>query len=221
VARVARKFTVEKGSTNHCTWRSNCGALVLEFEGARAKFLALLRKYKDKYGILIRSYCLMGNHPHVVTTALKGQKAFSSFWKCVNHAFACWYNARTAGCGKVVRERMRSPRIQDGRHELVVMRYCDLNPVRAGLVPTAGRWEWSSYRHYAYGEPNDLITDSPEYLALGFCPATRRKAYQNLSDPLSDTLLRRRRDLAHRPFIGDPEWVEARHDEYGLPPAPD
>ena len=51
--------------------------------------------------------------------------------------------------------------------ELVVMRYVDLNPVRAGLVRSPRHWRWSSFRHDAYGEPDDLITDASEYQALG------------------------------------------------------
>src|SRR6266542_3007247 len=77
-------------------------------------------------------------------------------------------------------ERLRSPRIQDGRHQLEVMRYGDLNPVRAGLVATAGHWKWSSFRHYAHGERDDLLTDAPEYLALGRNAPERRRAYLHL-----------------------------------------
>lgn len=216
--RVARKLTVDEGSTNHCTWRSHGGALVLEADDARTTLLSLVRKYKDRYGILIYSYNLMGTHPHIVCTSTKDVVAFSAFWKCVNQGFARWYNARTSGRGQVVRERMRSPRIQDGRHLLVVMRYCDLNPVRAGLVQSPGEWKWSSYRHYAYGEPNDLITDAPEYLSLGGTPAARRRAYRCLADPLDDVLLRRRRDLVDAPFIGDPAWVTSQHERHGLAP---
>jgi putative transposase len=115
---------------------------------------------------------------------------------------------------------MRSPPIQDARHELTVMRYIDLNPVRAGLVPTASQWRWSSFRHYAYGEPDDLITDAPEYLALGRTPAERRKAYLHLfATPLAEPLLRRRPDLVLAPFIGDPAWIAGRREASGLSPA--
>ena len=208
--RIARMLLVEENSTNHCTWRSHGHAPVLETDAARSKFLELLRKYKEKYGIEILSYCLMGTHPHVMCKATKGQPAFSSFWKVVNWAFARWFNQRTSGCGQVVMERLRSPRIQDGRHQLVVMRYGDLNPVRAKLVPSAAGWLWSSHRHYAYGEPNDLITDAPEYLALGSSGTKRRIAYLHLfAQPLPTEMLCRRSDLVDAPFVGDATWCAA------------
>ncbi len=73
------------------------------------------------------------------------------------------------------------------------MRYGDLNPVRAKLVRSAGHWRWSSHRHYAYGEPNDLVTDAPEYLALGRTAPHRRKAYLHLfAQPLLAPYLYRR-----------------------------
>ena len=217
--RVPRVLLVAENSTNHCTWRSHGHALVLHSDSARRKFLELLDKYAPKFGIQIHSYCLMGTHPHVQVRATLGQEAFSSFWKLVNWGFARWYNRRTGGRGQVVMERLRSPLIQDGRHQLEVMRYGDLNPVRAGLVRSASAWRWSSHRHYAYGERNDLITDAPEYLALGSNGPQRRRAYLHLfARKLIDRLLCRRSDLVEAPFIGDEPWVAGRLVACGLSP---
>jgi len=215
---------VEADSTNHCTWRSHGHAMVLDSDQARGLFLELLWKYKDKYGVEVHSYCLMGTHPHVMCRSRQGQAAFSAFWKVVNWGFARWFNRRTGGRGQVVMDRMRSPRVQDGRHQLAVMRYGDLNPVRAGLASSAGKWKWSSHRHYAYGEKNELITDAPEYLGLGTTAPQRRKAYLHLfARSRAAGAMRRRPDLVEHPFIGDEPWVGAMLHVCGLspPPAPD
>jgi putative transposase len=216
---MPRALLVAENSTNHCTWRSHGHTLVLASDDACMTFLGLVRKYKDRFGIEVHSYCLMGTHPHVMCRATKGQKAFSEFWKVVNWGFARWYNRRTQGRGQVVMERLRSPRIQDARHQLEVMRYGDLNPVRAKLVDSAKRWKWSSHRHYAYGERDDLITDAPEYLALGESAPERRKAYLHLfAGVLIVPYLSRRPDLVDAPFIGDPVWVSVRLAPSGLSP---
>ena len=209
VPRISRTLLVAEGTTNHCTWRSHNHALVLESDEARVRFLALLRKYKQKYGIEIHSYCLMGSHPHVVCRAARGQRAFSSFWKVVNQCFAYWSNRRTNGHGQVVMDRMRSPQIQaDGSHQLIVMRYGDLNPVRANLVRSPKDWRWSSYRHYAFGEKDDLITDAPDYIALGATSSQRRAAYVHLfAHPLPSALLKRRPEFVLAGFIGDESWT--------------
>jgi len=219
MARIPRILLVEEGSTNHCTWRSHGHSLVLDSDEACLAFLSLLRKYKEKFGIEIHSYCLMGTHPHVMCRASKGQQAFSSFWKVVNWGFARWFNRRTKGRGQVVMERLRSPRIQDGRHQLTVMRYGDLNPVRAGLARSPSHWRWSSFRHYAYGASDDLITDAPGYLALGRTPLARHTAYLHLfATPLAEGLVSRRPELVHGPFIGELDWVTVRLEACGLSP---
>jgi len=220
VARIPRELLVEPDSTNHCTWRAHDHERIFDEDGAREKFLELLRKYKERHGILVHSYCLMGTHPHVVCTSLRGQEEFSNFWKVVNHSFAWWFNRRSKRRGQVVMERLRSPRIQaSGTHQLTVMRYGDLNPVRAGMVRSAKDWRWSTYRHYAFGEPNALIDPAPEYLALGRTPAARRKAYQSLfAAPLIAALRERRADLVTFPFVGDASWVATRIEAAGLSP---
>jgi putative transposase len=214
VPRIARSRLVTPESANHCFWRSHNHAPVLESDAARHKFLGLLAKYKDRHGVIIHSYCLMGTHPHVVCRATRGQVAFSDFWKVVNQCFARWYNRRTGGRGQVVMDRLGSPRIQrGGRHVLEVMQYGDLNPVRARLVRKARDWPWSSHAHFAHGRPDPLVTDPPEYLALGRSRAARCMAYLRLfARNIVGRIRRRRADFTRSPFIGDRAWVVAQTD---------
>jgi putative transposase len=219
MGRIRRVYLVAEDSTNHCTWRSHNLSRVFEEPGARERYLELLARYKGPHGVQIHSYCLMGTHPHVVCSSERGQPGFSAFWKVVNQGFARWYNQRCRRRGQVVMERLRSPRVQGGRHLLRVMRYGDLNPVRAKLVKSPKEWPWSSYRHYAFGEANELIDDAPEYLALGRTGAERRKAYQGLlSLPLGQGLGECRPELVLAPFVGDEEWVARRLEACGLSP---
>jgi putative transposase len=211
VARIPRSAVVQENSVNHCTWRSHDHELVLDSPQAKQHFLELVRKYKKRHGILILSYCVMGTHPHVVSNATTGQRAFSKFWQVVNQRFASWYNRRNARRGQVVMDRLTSPQIQDERHLIEAIRYGDLNPVKAKLVRRAKDWPWSSHRHYALGEPNDLVDDAPAYLNLGRNAVERRLAYRHLfATRLAAAFLVKRPDLVARPFVGDPAWVEER-----------
>ena len=162
----------------------------------------------------------MSTHPHLVCRSTLGQPAFSAFWKVVNQCFARWSNRRTGGRGQVVMERLGSPRIQHGgRHELEVMLYGDLNPVRARMVKRPRDWPWSSHAHYALGLQDSLVTDSPAYTALGRSPGERRTAYLRLFRLRFFRRLRRHRpDLVRRPFVGSPRWIaEALAGLEGLP----
>ena len=77
MARVPRHLLVDLGSTNHCTWRSHNSTHVFDLDAAKQLFLDLVRKYAPRHGIRVRSYCLMGTHPHMVVVATKGQAEFS------------------------------------------------------------------------------------------------------------------------------------------------
>jgi len=218
--RLARRLLVHEGSFNHCTWRGHNHSFVLGSDEEKRKFLELVADAKARLNIRVLSYCLMGTHPHLVLQSPGGQPSFSAFWKVVNHRFARWYNRREGRRGQVVMDRLASPQIQDGRHQLVAMRYGDENPVRAGVVRSPKDWAWSSYRHYAFGEPNPLVDDSPEYIALGCTAPERRRAYQMLfARAGSDDLRVRRPDLVRGPFVGDDWWVKARVAATA-PPAP-
>jgi putative transposase len=223
VPRIPRRLLVELGSTNHCTWRSHNHSHVLGPAAAKRFFLKLVGKYRRRHGILVRSYCLMPTHPHLVVVATKGQEEFSRFWKVVNQLFARWYNKQQESRrGQVLTQRMKSPQLQGKAkacHVLTVMRYGDLNPVRAGMVRSPKDYAWSSYRHYAFGEPNPLIDDEPEYLALGRTPAERRFAYQHLfAAVLTQALRTRRPDIVEGAFFGDPAWVLRRLPRAAGPP---
>jgi putative transposase len=210
VARLPRKALVRVDSINHCSWRSHNHEHVLEDDAAKSELRRLLLTYKRKYGIVVLAYCLMGTHPHVVCVATRGQQEFSAFWRVVNNLFARWYNRRHRRCGQVVMERLSSPQIQDERHLIEAIRYGDLNPVRAGLVRRAKDWQWSSHRHYALGEPDELVDDATAFLNLGRTPTERRLAYRHLFARRFKDVLRRRHDLTRGPFIGDDEWCQAQ-----------
>ncbi len=219
MARIPRRFLVGERTVNHCTWRSHNFSHCLGSDDAKRKFLELLATHKDEHGIEIYSYSVMDSHPHVQSRSRDGQRAFSRFWQIVNYRFARWYNRRHGRRGQVVMERMSSGLVQDESHQLAVMRYGDMNPVRAGLARTAKAWPWSSYRHYAFGERNDLVTDAPAYLALGRTVVARRKAYVQLfsgGDARSYRI--RRPDLVRSPFIGIEIWCRARLIECSAPP---
>ena len=220
VGRTPRRLLVAAGTVNHCTWRSHNFSHCLETTQAKEKFLGLLAQHKDEHGIEIYSYSVMDSHPHVQCRSKHGQAAFSRFWQIVNYRFARWYNKVHGTRGQVIMERMQSGQVQDSTHQLTVMRYGDLNPVRAGLVGSANHWRWSSHRHYALGQPDPLVTDAPAYAELGNNAVQRRRAYIHLfARRLSETLRVRREDLVTHAFIGNDDWVLSKRQQTAAPPS--
>ncbi|EFK95161.1 predicted transposase [sediment metagenome] len=60
------------------------------------------------------------------------------------------------------------------------MRYIELNPVRAGMVPHPAEYRWSSYRANAQGEPDPVLSPHSLYVALAADDSSRQIAYREL-----------------------------------------
>lgn len=92
--------------------------------------------------------------------------------------------------------------VDSERYLLTVMRYIELNPVRAGMVADPGAYPWSSYRRHALGEsgPNaEWLTPHPEYLKLGRSDPERQLAYRELfKTSIGSTELADIRDCTHK-----------------------
>jgi putative transposase len=60
------------------------------------------------------------------------------------------------------------------------MVYMDLNPVRAGIAPSARDYPWSSHCHYIGLRNDRIVTPHPLYWSLGNTPFAREAAYAEL-----------------------------------------
>src|SRR5690606_299961 len=93
--------------------------------------------------VLIHAYVLMGNHVHLLLSADK-VGSISSAMRRVGQAHAQNFNLRSSRTGSLWQGRFKSSLVQSERYLLNVMRYIELNPVRAGLVSRAENYRWSS-----------------------------------------------------------------------------
>ena len=60
--------------------------------------------------------------------------------------------------GHVWQGRFKSPVIQDDAHLLVVLRYIEANPLRAGMVTNPAEYRWSSFPHPGWAAPDSLVS---------------------------------------------------------------
>lgn len=75
------------------------------------------------------------------------------------------------------------------------------------MSPCAEEYPWSSYRHYALGADDELVTPHVTVLALGQTPERRAMAYQRLvATALDDEVLHR---IRHSSFNG---WALGSED---------
>ena len=88
--------------------------------------------------------------------SVEGEKAYlaefhrrmwdiSEYMKVVKQQFSRWYNRVRKRKGTIWDERFHSVLVEPGQALLTVSAYVNLNPVRAGMVPTPELHPWNSY----------------------------------------------------------------------------
>lgn len=212
MAYLARHDILYDGACFHLTWQCHNGSWFLKEDWAKQLYYDLLCKYKDRCGVEIYSWSFMDNHPHL-TGRTKTVDGISRLMQTVNSQFAKTINKKRKRRGQVVMDRFSSPPIQSDRDLLKVMTYVDLNAPRVAKVGHPREYRWCSYRYYACGEADPLITPSPSYLTLGNTEEERQRAYREMVDAIVAEEGLEKRHYSSMRAIGDPAWVRARYEE--------
>jgi putative transposase len=112
--------------------------------------------------------------------------------------------------GHVWQGRFKAFPTQEDEHLLVVLRYIERNPLRAGLVIRAEDWEWSSLRWLATPER------SPVRLEPGTIPRGT-DWLEGVSAPMDEVEVERLRECVRRdrPFGAD-TWTRVTDERLGL-----
>ena len=140
------------------------------------QFSDLMRQYRDNYQIAIYHYCLMTNHAHLLLKAdtLENLSGFSHF---VQRRYAYYICGKYKRNGSVFRQGYRSLPIDRDEYLLECGRYIERNPIAAGMVSMPEDYGYSSYRFYAFGYPDALLTSSPAFEGLATRLDERRALY--------------------------------------------
>jgi putative transposase len=162
---------------HHVTQRGNARQFILATDEEREVYLGLLRKYAGLYALSLLGYCLMSNHVHLIVIP-HAADALAGALKQTHGRYAAYWNALHGSSGHVWQGRFYSCPL-DSDHLWIATRYAELNPVRAGLVPQAEMWPWSSALAHTSSSKSDVhlelgtwrkrwIPDSwKEYLSAG------------------------------------------------------
>ena len=120
---------------------------IFQKEIQKNKYIRLIKKYSEKYKILIISYCIMDNHAHLLTYS-ENIKNISLFMKEANTEYAIYYNKSKKRVGYVFRNRFDSKPIYSQEYLLKCIKYIHMNPVKAGIVDKEEDYKFSSYKDY-------------------------------------------------------------------------
>lgn len=209
--RPARNMILfEAPTTIHFIWRCHNRDFLLKDNDIKQRYLDLLADNKQRYGIEIYGYAIMDNHFHAVLR-LPGRTHWQNFSRTVNSQLAMSINKKYRRQGQVIMDRPRTIILESDNDVLGVLRYIELNPLRAGLVKRLRNYRWSSYQCHAKGKKDKVLDTCPALMSLGYCENTRRKAYQKFFEVRQiGRDLNRRREYVDAYFIGRLAWMNQR-----------
>lgn len=167
----------------------------------KIKYINLLKKYMNKYKVLIIAYCIMDNHAHLITYA-ENINNISVFMKEINTEYAIYYNKLNNRVGYVFRNRFNSKPIYNKEYLLKCIKYIHMNPVKAGISKKEEDYNFSSYKEYLNltGIINSKIIDivfnsKEEYLkkfnSIQYEPINLEKEEINIKDILEKFMSKR------------------------------
>lgn len=165
-----------KDTIYHIVTRCNNKEALIKNEFDFIKYKFILKKCKEKYGFLLYDYAIMNNHAHLLIKLFTVTN-ISQIMHSVDRWYARWYNEHYKRKGHFWEDRFYGELIKDDTQLLAVMRYIDLNPVKAGLCKDPIEWPYSGASFYLKGVKDDLL-DTPEiYMSLGDTGKARQKTY--------------------------------------------
>ena len=141
---MARPLRVQyPGAFYHVTSRGNERKAIFKSKGDRERFLSYLESANERYDAIIHTYCLMGNHYHILLETPRSN--LSQILHHINGAYTTYYNVKRKRVGHLFQGRYKSILVQKDAYCKELSRYIHLNPVRAGIVRKPSQYKWSSY----------------------------------------------------------------------------
>ena len=149
VSRFAR--VVVPQCPHHVTQRGNGRRDVFFTASDHHVYLGILKQYAPLHEVDVLGYCLMTNHVHLVLLPTRAE-SLAKLMRDLQMRYSQYRHAVERGNGHLWQSRYYSCAVDP--HDLVaVMRYVELNPVRAGMVAAAADYRWSSARlHLGLGD---------------------------------------------------------------------
>jgi putative transposase len=148
------------GAFYHVTSRGNERKDIFKSKGDREKILEYFESATKRYNAVIHVFCLMDNHYHLLLETPSGN--LPRIMQHIDGADTTYFNVKRGRSGHLFQGRYKAILVEIDEYAKELSRYVHLNPVRAKMVKTPEKYEWSSYQFYI-GKKK-----SPEWLHRGF-----------------------------------------------------
>ena len=210
MARLPR--IVVPGQPQHIIQRGNNRQDVFASDADFQFFRDALVEAADTHGLKIHAYVWMTNHIHLLATPVH-EASISKVFQSVGRRYVQYFNYTYKRSGTLWEGRYRAAMVDAETYLLTLMRYIELNPVRAGIAVHPRDYAWSSYAANALNEtgPNsDFVKPHELYRRLARNMADRSAAYRALfKSAIGKTDLSAIRDCTHKGWVLGSEKFKA------------
>lgn len=140
---------LEKLARYHVTARVNNKEFFIESNRAKALFVEVLLRAKQRYSFKIENFVIMGNHFHLIIQPAENE-SLSRIMQWILSVYAMAYNRITGRCGHFWGDRFFSRVLYSLAQYLMVFKYIDDNPLSANIY-TNSEWQYCGSFHRRHG----------------------------------------------------------------------
>lgn len=124
----------------------------------KEKFLEFLDTSRSIYQFIVHSFCILDNHYHLMLQTSGSNLSLAM--RYINSRYAEYFNHKYSRVGPLWQGRYKSWYINDERYCWLLLRYIEMNPVRAGLSGKIGEYAFSSSSLIQSGQKLELLKGS-------------------------------------------------------------
>ena len=205
---MARKPRIHyPGALYHLIVKGNAGNPIFFDDVDRCRFCFLLQEGIERFGHRIHAFSLLSNHVHMAIQVR--DIPLSRIVQNFSFRHSQWINRRTEQSGHVFQGRYKARNVDGDTYLRELVRYIDLNPVKAGIALTPDDHFWGSHRSYAGNTHIPWLTTDWVLSLYGDDANTARIRYKKFvyegmrNEPESEVF-----DMGYGRFLGDDEFIE-------------
>jgi REP element-mobilizing transposase RayT len=175
----------------------------------RYHLFLLLQEGIERYRHQVHAFCLMTNHIHLVVQV--AEISLSRIMQNLSFRYTRWFNWRHCRSDHLFQGRYKAVLVEGDSHLLELVRYVQLNPVRAKMVTTPEEYPWTSHRAYCGHETIPWLATEP---TLSMFSGKKEYSVRAYAAFIRDGLAEERRPEFHGEGVadcrvcGDDEFVE-------------
>ena len=206
---MPRQLRIEyPGAFYHVYSRGNQKQDIYLSDEDRYYFLKVLRDARERHGLIIHLYCLMGSHYHLLLETPEAN--LSQIMHYVNSTYSIYLNIKHRRCGHLFQGRFKAILVQADAYARTLACYIHNNPVVKGIVDHPEAYVWSSCQdYYELRKPQGWLETNVIIRAFGGSIEIMKREHERYLGAISDAVVDNGIKRAARIGIwGDDDFID-------------